>query len=189
MISAIVLAAGESSRFGSAKQLLPIEGRTLIEHVLDNVVHSHVDEVLVVLGAHADALRTYVAGAQIVMNDDYAAGMSTSIQAGLRAMAPASDAAMIVLADQPYITPRTLDLLIDTYRRTRARIVIPTHDGTRGNPVLIDRSLFAEVMDLRGDVGCRAIFGRHAGDVVTVPVEERGILADIDTIDDHPGLR
>jgi molybdenum cofactor cytidylyltransferase len=182
VISAIVLAAGEASRFGRCKQLLVLDGKTLIEHVLDRVRQSRVDEVLVVLGAHAEAIRAKIPDACIVINDDYANGMSTSIQAGLRATN--ADAAMIVLADQPFIAPSSLDALINAYEQQRARIVIPTFEGARGNPVIIDRTLFAEVMELRGDVGCRAIFGRHAEGIVTVAVDDRGVVTDIDTIED-----
>jgi molybdenum cofactor cytidylyltransferase len=188
VISAIVLAAGESSRFGGCKQLAPIDGRTLLQHVLDSVAASRVDDVLVVLGAHADAIAPRIDACSIV-NAGYAAGMSTSIQAGLRALPESADAAMIVLGDEPFIAPATLDLLIATYERTGAPIVIPTYDGARGNPVIIGRSLFAEVMELRGDVGCRVLFERHPQSIVTVPVEDRGVITDIDTIEDLDACR
>jgi xanthine dehydrogenase accessory factor len=189
MISAIVLAAGQASRFGRCKQVLPLGGKTILDHVLDNLRSSKVDEIVVVLGAHAEEIRRRVRiEERTVLNPDYADGMSTSIHAGLRAVSESAEAAMIVLADQPFVTPGTFDALIDAYRHLGASAVIPTHKGFRGNPVLVDRSLFAEMLGIRGDVGCRAIFGTHAQSIAKVAVEDRGILIDIDTQQDFDTL-
>ena len=92
---------------------------------------------------------------------------------------------MIVLADQPLVASRTLDLLIDEYRRSKPSVVIPTFHGFRGNPVIVDRSLFAEMMGIRGDIGCRSIFGNHP--VHLLPVDDRGVVTDIDTPEDLSG--
>src|SRR2546430_823605 len=157
MISAIVLAAGQANRFGQCKQLVLLGEKPLLQHVLDNLAHSRIDDVIVVLGARAEEIREQIqfGKARAIINPDYANGMSTSIQAGLRAID--AEAAMIVLADQPLVTPRTFDALIDEYRRVKPNVVIPTFNGFRGNPAIVDRSLFAEMMELRGDIGCRAI--------------------------------
>jgi xanthine dehydrogenase accessory factor len=186
MLSAIVLAAGQARRFGRCKQLAPLGGRPLLEHILDALRHSKVDDVVVVLGAHAEEIREQVRfdRERLILNPDYAEGMSTSIQAGLRALPAEAEAAMIVLADQPFVRPATLDALCDEYRRTRAQVVLPTFNGFRGNPVLVDRSLFAAMMSLRGDTGCRAIFGDHAESIVKVVVEDRGVVMDVDTEED-----
>ncbi|HEX7419897.1 MAG TPA: NTP transferase domain-containing protein [Thermoanaerobaculia bacterium] len=182
MISAIILAAGQATRFGSSKQLAPIDGKPLLQHVLDNLAQSKIDDVVVVLGANADEIRKLIrfGRARVVMNPEFADGMSTSIHAALRAID--ADAAMIVLADQPFVSSRTIDALIDEVRRTGAKVMIPTFNGFRGNPVVIDRSLFAEMMEIRGDVGCRSIFGNH--EVTKLAVDDRGILMDIDTPSD-----
>jgi Uncharacterized MobA-related protein len=186
MISAIVLAAGEATRFGRCKQLMPIGGRSLLAHVLDNLKQSKIDDVVVVLGAHADEIRQEVRfdKERVVLNPDYADGMSTSIQTGLRALAATTEAAMIVLADQPFVVSTTFDALVDEYRRTRASVVVPTYNGFRGNPVIVDRVLFAEMMDIRGDIGCRSIFADHAESIVTVAVDDRGVVTDVDTPED-----
>lgn len=183
MIAAVILAAGESKRFGGVKQLL------LLDRVLENVRAAKLDHVIVVLGAHAEEVRGAVrlAGEQVVVNADFAQGMSTSIQAGLRALPAEADAAMIVLGDQPFVAPATMDLLIDEYRRARPAAVAPAVDGRRGNPVIIDRALFGELMDLRGDAGFRAIAARHA--VLEVPVADRGVLLDVDTAADLARVR
>jgi molybdenum cofactor cytidylyltransferase len=186
MISAIVLAAGESSRFGGCKQLVRMGGKTLLDHVLETLRASSIRDVLVILGARSDEIRRCVRfdRERIVMNPDYALGMSTSIQAGLRAVGEAVNAAMFVLADQPFVSPQTIDALASEYERTKAMLIVPTYKGTRGNPVLADRSLFAEMMEIRGDVGFRALFGKHADAIVKLAVNDVGIVTDIDTQDD-----
>jgi xanthine dehydrogenase accessory factor len=190
MISAIILAAGQATRFGQSKQLMRLGDKPLLAHVLDNVNASRVDDVIVVLGAYADEVRSQIrmGRARPILNADFAEGMSTSIRAGLRALPEGTEAAMIVLADQPLVAPRTLDGLIDEYSRTRPAVVIPTYKGFRGNPVVVDRRLFPEMMELRGDVGCRAIFGDHADSVVKVAVDDRGVVTDIDTMEDFVRL-
>jgi molybdenum cofactor cytidylyltransferase len=189
MISAIVLAAGQATRFGQCKQVLRLGGKTILDHALDNLRGSKVDAIVIVLGAHAEEIREKVRLLEsdverVVTNSDFASGMSTSIQAGLRALPESAEAAMIVLGDQPFVTPRTIDLLIDVYRRTQGSVIVPTYNGVRGNPVMIDRSLFGEMLGIRGDVGCRAIFGELADSIVKVPVDDRGVLIDIDTRED-----
>ena len=180
MISAIVLAAGESSRFGRPKQLL------LLDRVLSNVRAAELDDVVVVLGAHADEIRREVrfAGERVIANPDYAQGMSTSIQAGLRALPPDAEAAMIVLGDQPFVAARTMALLASEFRRLRPAALVPTFNGRRGNPVIIGRALFPEMMALRGDVGFRAMAGRHA--TAEVAVDDGGVVRDVDTPADLP---
>ncbi|HXH41672.1 MAG TPA: NTP transferase domain-containing protein [Thermoanaerobaculia bacterium] len=184
MISAIVLAAGQATRFGRCKQLVTVGGKALLDRALGNLRASKIDDIVVVLGAHAEEIRGQISfdGVRVVMNPDYAEGMSTSIQAGLRALPESAEAAMIVLGDQPFVTPRTLDLLVDEFVRARPKAIVPTYDGARGNPVIVSRALFGEMMNIRGDVGCRAVFGGH--DVMTLPVDDRGVTMDIDTMED-----
>jgi molybdenum cofactor cytidylyltransferase len=186
MISAIILAAGQALRFGQSKQLMRLGDKPLLAHVLDNVNASRVDDVIVILGAYADDIRSQIhfGRARVIPNPDFAEGMSTSIRAGLRALPEGTEAAMIVLADQPFVAPGTLDSLIDEYKRLRPAVVIPTYTGLRGNPVVIDKRLFPEMMGLHGDVGCRAIFGGHADSIVKLAVDDRGVVTDIDTMED-----
>ena len=190
-IGAVILAAGMSLRMGEAKQLLRLGENTLLGHVLENVRNSSVNEIVLVLGHAAETIKERVAihSLKVVINEAYRQGMGTSLRAGLSALPAGVNAALIVLADQPFVRPATLDLLIDQYRQSNAQIVIPIYKGFRGNPVLLDRSVFSEVMALSGDIGCRAIFGNHLEGIVKVPVEDVGILLDLDSKDDFERLQ
>jgi len=176
---------------GTAKQLLRLDDRLLLQHVLDNVRASGVKEIVLVLGFAAEEIRREidVQNVRVVLNESYRQGMGTSLKAGLAGVDSQSAGALIVLADQPFVRPATLDLLIAEHHHSKAQIVIPTYRGFRGNPVLLDRSVFAEVMALKGDMGCRAIFGDHLEGIVKLPVDDVGILLDIDRQRDFDALR
>ena len=183
---AVILAAGMSSRMGEAKQLLRLGNNTLLGQVLENVRSSGVKDIVLVLGHEAEKIKERISteNLSVVINESYRQGMGTSLRSGLAALPPDVDAALIVLADQPFVLPKTLDFVMDEYTRSSAQIVIPTYKGFRGNPVLLDRSVFSEVMALTGDIGCRAIFGNHLEGIAKVPVEDIGILLDMDSKDD-----
>jgi molybdenum cofactor cytidylyltransferase len=176
---------------GTAKQLLRLDDRPLLQHVLDNVRASGVKEIVLVLGFAAEDIRREIdmQNVRVVVNESHRQGMGTSLKAGLSAVDSQSAGALIVLADQPFVRPATLDLLMAEHHHSKAQIVIPTYRGFRGNPVLLDRSVFAELMALDGDVGCRAIFGDHVEGIVKVGVDDAGILLDIDRKSDFEALR
>jgi len=179
---------------GAPKQLLALGTGTILEQTLHNVRKSALDEVILVLGASADSIHQQLPvpildGVTIAMNEAFEEGMASSLRAGLSALSPNAGAALIVLADQPFIQPETFDRIVEAYRHSAARIVIPTHNGSRGNPVMLDRSVFGDVMALEGDIGCRAIFASHPDEILKVEVEDSGILLDIDNRDDYERLR
>jgi len=190
-LSAIVLAAGKSTRMGEPKQLLPIDGKPLLEHILVSLRASKLNEIVVVLGHAADAIRQRVDlhDVKVAENKNYEQGMGSSLGVGVSALAEGTDGVLVVLADQPFVRSETYVQLIDQYRYSKAQVVIPTYRGFRGNPVLLDRSVFPEVMSLNGDIGCRAIFGNHANGITKVAVEDIGILLDIDTKEDFHRLQ
>jgi molybdenum cofactor cytidylyltransferase len=190
-ISAVILAAGRSSRMGSLKQLLPFGGTTILENVLKNLRQSQVDEIVLVLGFSADAIRREVPldGVRVVVNEAYGDGMGTSLRRGIAEVSPEAGAALVVLADQPFVQAATIDRLIRVYREQNPQIVIPVYQGFRGNPVLLDRSVFPELLGLAGDIGCRAIFGSHTENIVKAPVDDIGVLLDIDTPGDFEKLQ
>jgi molybdenum cofactor cytidylyltransferase len=189
--SAVILAAGTSTRMGAVKQLLRLDDRPLLQHVLDSVSASGVKEIVLVLGASAEAIRREIdtQNVRVVINENYQQGIGSSLKAGLSAVDPQTVAALIILADQPFVRPATLDRLIMEHQQSKAQIVIPTYRGFRGNPVLLDRSVFVEVMALNGDMGCRAIFGAHSEGIVKAAVDDVGILLDIDRQTDFEALR
>jgi len=114
--------------------------------------------------------------------------MSTSLRAGIDAINPEAKAAVIALGDQPLISVRTIDLLVERYLKTGGPIVAPYFQARRGNPVLFDRSLFPELRNVQGDTGAKASVERHADDVVKVQVDDYGVLFDIDTQGDYDRL-
>ncbi|HLJ29596.1 MAG TPA: NTP transferase domain-containing protein [Candidatus Angelobacter sp.] len=185
-IAAVVLAAGMSRRMGTPKQLLELDGKVLLQHTLENVRGSGIDEIVLVLGFAADAVRQQISinGLKVVVNPEYQQGMGTSLRAGLAAVSPQAKGGLIVLADQPLIRPGTLTQLMAYHHEHQPQILIPAYKGFRGNPVLLDREVFPELMSLNGDVGCRAIFGSHTENIHKLDVDDIGILLDIDSMDD-----
>ncbi|ADN50456.1 nucleotidyltransferase family protein [Vulcanisaeta distributa] len=176
-IGAVVLAAGEGRRFGGNKLLVRVGGEPVIVRVLRAL--SGLDRVVVV-GAYASELMPYLTNEVVIYNPYYRDGMSTSIRLGLRFFQD-YDAALIVLADMPLITNETVSRIINAYRNG-CSAVVPVHNGVRGNPVLIHRTLFPELMRLSGDVGAREIL-RNRSDVCTVECGPE-VLIDIDTVND-----
>lgn len=175
---------------GAPKQLLRAGESTLLERALESVRNSTAGEIVLVLGFAAEQIREHIStkGLKVVVNEAYEEGMGSSLRAGISALGPQAQAALIMLADQPFVRAATLDLLIEHHQKSRAQIVIPTYLGFRGNPVLLDRSVFPEVASLRGDIGCRAIFGNHTENIERLEVDDPGILIDVDTREDWEGL-
>lgn len=155
----------------------------MLERTLLTLFGSQVDEIMVVLGYSAELIQQNVSfgAAKVVINGLYREGMASSLRMGLSAVEPDAQAALIVLADQPFLKAETIDLIIEEYCREKPEIIIPTYNGVRGNPVLLDRCVFGEAAELSGDVGCRAIFDRHAEGIIKLPVQDPGILVDLDT--------
>lgn len=198
-VAAVILAAGMSRRMktpeAGPKQLLPLAGKPLLQHTIDNVRRSGVDEIVLVLGFAAESVMQQITayGVRVIVNQEFEQGMGTSLRAGISALGPSAKAAFAVLADQPFVRPETLNRMIAYHKESGAQITIPLYRGFRGNPVLLDRSVFPEVMGLSGDVGCRAIFGSHTQGIHKLDVDDRGILLDIDSFEDfekltRPGL-
>lgn len=193
-VSAVILAAGTSTRMGQAKQLLPLGGTTVLARTIDNVRSAGLVEIVLVLGASAEAIRrqlpqSLLEGLKVVVNQAYRQGMASSLREGLSALDPQTGGALIILGDQPFVRPQTLHQIMAGYHRSGAQIVIPLHQGNRGNPVLLSRSVFPEVMALEGDTGCRAIFPNHLDTILKVEIEDPGILLDIDNQDDYDRLQ
>ena len=190
-VAAVVLAAGGSSRMGQVKQLLPVNGQPMVRRVTEAVCAAGLDQVVVVIGAHAEAVRDALAGlpVELVVNAAWAEGMSTSLREGLRVLRSEIGAALVVLADQPALAPELIRALVDRYRATGALIVAPFHEGQRGNPVLFDRALFPELLAVQGDRGGRQVIARYWEQVERVSVDDVAVMADIDTRQDYDRIQ
>lgn len=187
MISAIVLAAGESTRMGFPKLLLQVEGKSLLQHVIDNALQSKAGEVIVVLGAEATKLRRELKQrqVQIIENASYKEGLSTSLKVGLQAVSPQAQAVLVLLGDQPLVSHDIIDALIDKYEASGSIMVAPVYSGRRGNPVLFDSSLIPELISVTGDKGGREIIEKHLDQLATIDFESTIIGSDIDSWDDY----
>jgi molybdenum cofactor cytidylyltransferase len=187
MISAILLAAGESNRMGQPKQLMPFGQSTIVERTVDNLLNSAVSETIVVLGYRDEDVRKTIAGkpVKIATNPDYQQGMSTSIIAGLKQVNKRARAVLIALGDQPFVNSQTITSLVEAFIANSRGIIIPVYQGTRGNPVIIAIKYKGELLNLKGDVGGREIIKRHPDDVLEVVVNCEGVLLDIDTMENY----
>ena len=185
-VTAVVLAAGASSRFGAHKLLVPLGGAPLVVRSVEHAVHSAVDDVVVVLGRDAGRVRGALGEFRVsfVTNPAYAEGMSTSLRTGLLALAPECGAMLVVLADQPEIPTGVIDRVVGAFRGSGAPVVRPVYDGVPGHPVLYARSLFPELALVTGDQGARAVLARHADEVVGVPIAAP-VPRDVDTVEDY----
>ncbi|NLF13987.1 MAG: nucleotidyltransferase family protein [Anaerolineaceae bacterium] len=189
-VAAVLLAAGGSRRMGQTKQLLPIDGQPMVRRVAQTVCQAGLAQVVAVVGAEGEGVARALADLdlEIVHNQAWQRGMSTSVRAGIEALRPEIEAALLVLADQPGLTLDALKALVEAYRATRAPIVAPYYQGRRGNPVLFARSLFADLGQVEGDQGGRALLVRYERDVARVDLDDAAILLDVDTRQDYEGL-
>ncbi|MDR4308805.1 molybdopterin-binding/glycosyltransferase family 2 protein [Chelatococcus sambhunathii] len=184
-IAALVLAAGRSTRMGGPNKLLePLLGKPLVRHAVEAAAGAGLAEVVVVTGHQAGAVERALEGSAIrfAHNPDYADGLSTSLRAGLAALASDVDAVVVMLGDMPGVTAPLVRRIASAYAPgAGVHIVAPTRNGRRGNPVLWGRRLFAELAGVDGDVGGRHLLGQHADLVAEVEAEDDGPMIDVDT--------
>ncbi len=190
VVSGIILAAGTSSRMGRPKQLLEYKGKSFLQTIIDTARSSILDDIIVVIGYEKELILQQIdfSGVRIIENEHHAEGQSSSIKAGVSALPENCDAALFLLSDQPLITSGLIRTLIKYYRKTGAGIIVPVKDGRRGNPVLMDRKLFEDLKEIKGDTGGRSLFDRYKQNLECLEVAEMGIHIDIDTPDDYRQL-
>ncbi|HWG30839.1 MAG TPA: nucleotidyltransferase family protein [Steroidobacteraceae bacterium] len=183
-LHAIVLAAGASTRFGSAKQLVRIAGRPMLHATVTRAVEVAGNAVIVVLGARAEELAPLLSHspASIVINRDWREGLASSIRAGVARLPAACSGAMLLLADQAAVTAEDLRRLAGAWRRQTAYVAAAVYGATVGVPAIFPRASFPNLLQLRGDQGARALIQRNPDRVVRVPMESAGV--DIDTPED-----
>lgn len=183
-IYGLLLAAGQSVRMGQPKQLLSWRGQPLVAHIAAEALAVPLTGLVVVVGAAEDAVRAALRDlpVTIIPNPDFAAGLSTSLATGLRALPATADAAMILLVDQPLVTARLMRQLINAYQsRPDVLAVIPRYRGQRGNPVIIAAPLFNELYQLSGDSGARTVLERYSDQICWLDVDDPAVVTDVDT--------
>jgi len=188
-VGAIVLAAGMSRRMGQSKVLLPWSGRkTIIEHILEQLILSRVDHIIVVTGHRAEDVTRLAEklGVGVTYNPDYETGeMLSSLKVGLRAMPAHISAAMIVLGDQPRIQPKVISQVLMAYAEGERDIVAPSYEMRRGHPILIGRRYWPEILALPDGGAPRDVISAHQDCIAYVNVDTDSVLGDVDTPEDY----
>lgn len=190
-IGTVILAAGSSSRLGRPKQLLEFGGMTLLSHTVTEAANSNTCSVVVVLGADGDLIANEIDGdiVSIVNNKNWEEGMASSIRLGLNTSLqnnPKIDAIIIMVCDQPFISTGVLNNLMATHMKAGKPIVACNYGEAIGTPALFHKSLFNELMQLKGDVGAKKIIQQHRNEVATVLFPKGSI--DIDTMEDYQSI-
>jgi len=191
-IAAIVLAAGDSSRLGKPKQLLRYRDESLITALLNTVLESQINKVIVVLGAHADLIESEIEDLPvlIIKNQNWKYGISSSIRTGIQGvlnMAPLVEGTILLVSDQPFVSVNLLNQLTAEKRRSGKGIIACSYDGTVGTPVLFDNSYFKQLGELDGKKGAKQLIEKYPADVEVIPFPLGHI--DIDTQEDYNRLR
>ena len=193
MVSAIVLAAGMSTRMGQNKLLLTFRDKPLIVHAVDTLLAAEIDEIVVVLGHQTDRVRDQVKGKpiRIVQNPNYQEGLSTSVRAGVEAVSRETAGIMIYLADQPLLEPADVQRIVAAFgeaKKENKSIVVPFFKGQRGNPVILDESLRVAILGIAGDVGCKGVIKRYPESVYRLEMENDHVVRDVDDINAYERL-
>lgn len=181
----MVLAAGQSRRMGETNKLLADwAGKSLIQHSVDAALASGADSVYVITGHDGDRVARQLIAREVVVvrNPEYAQGLSSSLQAAVRGVPETVAGIVVCLGDMPLVRAAHLDALIAAFSlHQNSAICMPVFQGKRGNPVLLGRELFAQLAEIEGDRGARGLISDRDELVVEVPVEDPGVLIDIDT--------
>ena len=184
-VSAVVLAAGRSTRMGAVNKLLvPLDGRPMVRTVADALESSSVAPVVVVTGHESDRVGEALAGTRVrlVHNPEYRQGLSGSLRIGLTALPESAEGAVICLGDMPLVTSQHVEKLVAAFDPAEGReICVPVFEGKRGNPVLFARRFFEEMKAVRGDVGARHLIGEYEEYVCEVAMDDRAVLVDVDS--------
>uniref|UniRef100_B8HZF6 MobA-like NTP transferase domain-containing protein n=1 Tax=Cyanothece sp. (strain PCC 7425 / ATCC 29141) TaxID=395961 RepID=B8HZF6_CYAP4 len=183
-IGILVLAAGASKRLGHPKQLLPFRGRPLIFEIAKVAVLSGCQPVGVVLGAYAESIEPHLANldVHIIYNEYWLAGMSSSIQCGLRellAISPDLEAILLMVCDQPFVSPHLIHQLIFGYKTFNYPIVTSEYGGIKGVPALFHKDFFPNLAMLQGDIGAKSIIRQHHSHCFSIPFEQGAIDLDM----------
>ena len=187
MITALILAAGQSKRMGEPKMLLPWGRTTVLGQVIDIFKAAGVEDILVVTGGAREQVEALVGvSTRTVFNPGFAEGeMLSSIQTGLAELSPETEAVLIGLGDQPQVQERSVRLVVEEYTKSKASLVVPSFQMRRGHPWLATRIHWAEILHMDPSETPRDFLNRHAVDIHYVEINDPGILKDLDTPDDY----
>ena len=194
MVSAILLAAGSSSRMQEQnKLLLPLWGKAIFNHTLESILKSRVKEVIVVTGYQSEAIDQLIKKndyrVKIVHNPDFQSGMTSSIQRGIKAVDPKSEGFMICLADMPLLLPSHYDQVIKAFKEAFVKdpqtIVVPSLDGRRGNPAIFSKVYREDILHHSKQNGCKEVIEQHAVHRFKIEVETGIEMLDIDVKEDY----
>ncbi|HXK28479.1 MAG TPA: nucleotidyltransferase family protein [Candidatus Binatia bacterium] len=185
MIVAVVLSAGESSRMGRPKALLPVDGETFIEKIVGALARTRVGKIIVVLGHDAETLKRRLEHLAVafLVNADYKSGQLSSLQTAVRRLQSdrECDGMLVHLVDHPYISSTLVDVMIEQFYVAKKLIVVPRCQGKRGHPVIFSRALFAELLNAPLDQGAKAVVNAHRDETLEIETDDPGIAVDIDT--------
>jgi len=187
-ISAVILAAGNSSRMGRPKQLLAVNGVSMLGHTILTAREAGYSRPVLVLGAHADEIQQkeqLTTLCKTIVNPDFTTGQSSSLKAGVQQIIGTCEAALFMLCDQPFLHQREVNELTERFISTQPDLLYPTYRGKRGNPVFISSTLFPKLLQARGDSGARFLFEESNLKIVGHEVDAPGILIDIDTPEEY----
>lgn len=183
-VAAVILAAGDSSRLGTPKQLVKYQGRSLLRRAAESACSSRAETVIAVLGFTAAAMQGELAGLRVRVTENllWREGIGSSIRCAVSALPPGSDGVLLIVCDQPRLTSGHLDALINVFGAAPERPVASGYGGASGVPALFPRALFAELLTLEGDRGAQRVLRAHAKDLVTLPWPDGEF--DVDTAGD-----
>ena len=185
MIVAVVLSAGESSRMGRPKALLPIDGQTFIERIVAALKQTKVGKIIVILGHNFRELEAKISHlpVQILINTDYKQGQLASLQLAVRDLQADADCdgMLVHLVDHPYLAPALVQEMIRRFYETKKRIIVPRYHGKRGHPVIFSNALFSELLSAPVAEGAKAVVNAHRAETLEIDTQEEGIAVDIDT--------
>ena len=185
MIVAVVLSAGESSRMGRPKALLPIDGQTFIEKIVAALKQTKVGKIIVILGHNARELQSKISHlpVEILINTDYKLGQLSSLQLAVRNLQPdlECDGMLVHLVDHPYLAPALVEEMIRRIYETKKRIIVPKFHGKRGHPVIFSNALFDEILSAPMEEVAKAVVNAHRSVTLEIETEEERIAVDIDT--------
>jgi molybdenum cofactor cytidylyltransferase len=192
MIVAVILSAGESSRMGRPKALLPIDGVRFVEKIVSALKSTDVGNIIVVLGHNAEEMRQKISDlpVTILINHDYKQGQLSSLQVAISHLESSSegspvDGILVHLVDHPYISATLVDLMIKRFYETKKLIVVPRFQGRRGHPVIFARALFSELLAAGPDQGAKPVVHAHRDDTLEIDTGDEGVLIDIDTPEEY----